>query len=143
MAVRLACDGSVEVVELDTSHFVGNAPGWAALSYDGGELLARTALQPDTRHRFAVPGGPVAGQVRLDIYPDGAWPGCGCSAGPRPRHGRRWPNGSSGLLPGPQLAALLRAAGLPPDEAARRAEARAGPGRTCRRPRRELFRLLG
>ena len=33
--VRLACAGSVEVVELDTSHFVGNAPGWATLSGDG------------------------------------------------------------------------------------------------------------
>ena len=33
--VRLACAGSVEVVELDTSHFVGNAPGWAALAGDG------------------------------------------------------------------------------------------------------------
>ena len=69
--VRLACAGSVEVVELDTSHFVGNAPGWATLSGDGGDLLPRTALQPDTQHRFAVPGGPVTGQVRLDIYPDG------------------------------------------------------------------------
>ena len=27
--------GRVEVVELDTSHFVGNAPGWATLSGDG------------------------------------------------------------------------------------------------------------
>ena len=70
VAVRLACEGSVEVVELDTSHFVGNAPGWATLRGDSGELLPRTALQPDTRHRFAVPGGPVNGQVRLDIYPD-------------------------------------------------------------------------
>src|SRR2546430_7666583 len=88
--VRLACAGSVEVVELDTSHFVGNAPGWATLggdgpgdgpagdgpagdgpAGDGRALLPRTALQPDTRHRFAVPGGPVTGQVRLDIYPDG------------------------------------------------------------------------
>jgi allantoicase len=34
-------------------------------------LLPRTALQPDTRHRFAVPGGPVTERVRLDIYPDG------------------------------------------------------------------------
>ena len=71
VTVRLACAGSVEVVELDTSHFVGNAPGWASLGYDGGALIARTALQPDTRHRFAVPGRPVAEQVRLDIYPDG------------------------------------------------------------------------
>src|SRR5260370_14054310 len=80
VAVRLACAGAVEMVELDTSHFVGNAPGWAALRYDGpgegpGEgraLLPRTALQPDTRHRFAVPGGPVAGQVHLDVLPDGS-----------------------------------------------------------------------
>src|SRR5713226_410743 len=61
VAVRLACAGSIEVAELDTSHFVGNAPGWATLrGSDGSELVPRTALQPDTRHRFAVPGSPVA-----------------------------------------------------------------------------------
>src|SRR5580704_40407 len=47
--VRLACAGRIEIVELDTSCFIGNAPGWGALSYPGGDLLARTALQPDTR----------------------------------------------------------------------------------------------
>src|ERR1700744_6311730 len=71
VTVRLACAGAVEVAELHTSHFVGNAPGWGALGYDGGDLLPRTPLQPDTRHRFAVAGQPVAGEVRLDIYPDG------------------------------------------------------------------------
>src|SRR5246127_4930309 len=54
--VRLACAGVVDLVELDTSHFKGNAPGWASLGSGGGDLLARTALQPDTRHRFAVAG---------------------------------------------------------------------------------------
>ena len=126
VAVRLACAGSVEVVELDTSHFVGNAPGWARLGYDGGDLVARTALQPDTRHRFAVAGGPVAEQVRLDVYPDGGMarlrvfgmPTAGARAALADRFLR--------LLPGPQLVALLRAAGVPADEAGRRAAARGG-----------------
>jgi allantoicase len=126
VAVRLACAGSVEVVELDTSHFVGNAPGWATLGYDGGDLVARTALQPDTRHRFAVAGGPVAEEVRLDVYPDGGMarlrvfgvPTVGARAALADRFLR--------LLPGPQLVALLRAAGVPTDEADRLALARAG-----------------
>jgi allantoicase len=70
--VRLAAPGVVQLAELDTSHFKGNAPGWAQLTGAGGEpLLPRVRLQPDTRHRFRLaPGGPV-GEVRLDIYPDG------------------------------------------------------------------------
>jgi allantoicase len=126
VAVKLACAGSVEVVELDTSHFVGNAPGWAALGYDGGNLLARTALQPDTRHRFAVPGGPVAEQVRLDVYPDGGMARLRVFGIPTPGARAALADRFLRLLPGPQLAALLQAAGLPPDEAARRAAARAG-----------------
>jgi len=76
--VRLGVPGAVRVIELDTSHFKGNAPGSAAVTgYDAGgrtfELLPRTRLQPDTPHRFVVAGDetPVASQVRLDIYPDG------------------------------------------------------------------------
>lgn len=70
--VRLAAPGVIRLAELDTSHFKGNAPGWAALTGSGGELLLpRTRLQPDTRHRFRIAhDGPVEG-VRLDIYPDG------------------------------------------------------------------------
>jgi allantoicase len=124
--VRLACAGSVEVVELDTSHFVGNAPGWATLSGDGpgdgpaGDgraLLPRTALQPDTRHRFAVPGGPVTGHVRLDIYPDGGMARLRVlgrpTAGARAELAARFLR----LLPEAQLTGLLRAAGLPAAEA--------------------------
>jgi allantoicase len=81
--VRLGVPGVVVMVELDTTHFKGNAPGAAALTgFDraGGafEILPRTRLQPDTRHRFVVaPPDPAsrtgmrAMQVRLDIYPDG------------------------------------------------------------------------
>jgi allantoicase len=126
VAVRLACPGSVEVVELDTSHFVGNAPGWAALGSDGGGLVARTALQPDTRHRFAVPGGPVAGQVRLDIYPDGGMARLRVFGRPTPEARAELADRFLRLLPGPQLVAVLRAAGLTPDEASRRAGTRAG-----------------
>lgn len=126
VTVRLACAGSVEVVELDTSHFVGNAPGWAALGYDSGDLIARTALQPDTRHRFAVPGGPVAEQVRLDVYPDGGMARLRVFGMPTPEARGALADRFLRLLPGSQLAALLRAAGLPSDEAARRAGARAG-----------------
>src|SRR5215469_18717075 len=124
--VRLACAGVVEVVELDTSHFVGNAPGWAALGYDAGDLVARTALQPDTRHRFAVPGGPVAEQVRLDVYPDGGMARLRVFGMPTPQARAALADRFLRLLPEAQLAAVLSAAGLPPDEAARRAGARAG-----------------
>ena len=126
VAVRLACAGSVEVVELDTSHFVGNAPGWAALGYDGGDLLARTALQPDTRHRFAVAGGPVAEQVRLDVYPDGGMARLRVFGIPTPQARAVLADRFLRLLPEAQLAAVLGAAGLARDEAIRRAGARAG-----------------
>ena len=143
--VRLACAGSVEVVELDTSHFVGNAPGWAALAGDGPgpdgtALLPRTALQPDTRHRFAVPGGPVTGQVRLDIYPDGGMARLRVLGRPTEQARTALAERFLRVLPEPQLAGLLRAAGLPPDEAARRASARAGLD-SLPRAARELFRL--
>jgi allantoicase len=117
VAVRLACAGSVEVAELDTSHFVGNAPGWAALRGDGCDLVPRTALQPDTRHRFAVPGSPVTRDVRLDIYPDGGMarlrvlgrPTAAARASLAARFVR--------LLPEAQLAGVLRGAGLSAAEA--------------------------
>jgi allantoicase len=126
VAVRLACAGSVEVVELDTSHFVGNAPGWAALGYDGGELIARTRLQPDTRHRFPVPGGPVAEQVRMDVYPDGGMARLRVLGTPTQAAREALADRFLRLLPEAQLAAVLRAAGLPPDEAGRPASARTG-----------------
>jgi len=126
VAVRLACAGSVELVELDTSHFVGNAPGWAALGYDGGELIARTALQPDTRHRFAVPAAPVAERVRLDVYPDGGLARLRVFGTPTGAARAALADRFLRLLPEPQLAGLLRATGLPPDEAGLRAARRAG-----------------
>ena len=73
LAVALAAPGLLHDVVIDTSRFVGNAPGWAALADDetGRELLGRTRLLPDTEHRFRLAApGPVR-RVRLDIFPDG------------------------------------------------------------------------
>jgi allantoicase len=79
----LAGPGVVRVAELDTSYFVGNAPGWASLrgcdarvaNVDDADawfdLLPRKRLQPDTRHRFRLSGLPEVTHVRLDIYRDG------------------------------------------------------------------------
>jgi allantoicase len=81
--LRLAGAGVVRLAELDTSWFVGNAPGWASLracdaraadpSEAGAwaELLPRTRLLPDTRHRFRLDGAAEATHVRLDVFPDG------------------------------------------------------------------------
>ncbi len=69
--LRLACPGSIALAEIDTTHFVGNSPGWAGLTGGNGEeLLPRTPLQPDTRHRFALDTVAVS-EVRLDVFPDG------------------------------------------------------------------------
>ncbi len=84
---RLTGPGRLRRVELDTTHFIGNAPAEARLAAVDGraheaghtadgpgwhELLPRTRLQPDTRHVFPLPtpAEPVT-HVRLDIYPDG------------------------------------------------------------------------
>jgi len=75
---RLAGPGVVRLAELDTRYFVGNAPGWASLQGTDGrdpgvwiELLARTRLQPDTRHLFRLPAAAEVTDVRLDVFPDG------------------------------------------------------------------------
>jgi allantoicase len=75
VSVALAAAGVVRIAELDTTHFKGNAPGWAELRGRTGDdwfpLLPRTRLQPDTRHRFLLADPAAATEVRLDIYPDG------------------------------------------------------------------------
>jgi allantoicase len=75
--------GVVRIAELDTSYFVGNAPGWASLRGCDArvanidepdawfEILPRERLQPDTRHRFRLSSTREATHVRLDVYPDG------------------------------------------------------------------------
>ncbi|WP_163505636.1 allantoicase [Fodinicola acaciae] len=75
VTVGLAAPGRVRLAELDTSHFKGNAPGFATLRGLAGEksveLLPRTRLQPDTRHRFLLDSAEVVSEVRMDVFPDG------------------------------------------------------------------------
>ena len=83
VTVRLAAEGTVRRVEIDTSYFVGNAAGWAVLRATGAtdvhpddvtdwvELLPRTRLQPDTRHFFRIAAQAPVAHVRLDVHPDG------------------------------------------------------------------------
>ena len=126
--VSLACEGVVTLAELDTSYFVGNAPGSAALTGVGpdGEvpLLPRTRLQPDTRHRFVLTAAPGVQRVRLDVFPDGGmarlrlW-GRPTSAG-RSALGRRWFD----ALPDVQALEVLGSLGVPPQDAGRLVGAR-------------------
>jgi allantoicase len=82
--LRLAGPGHIRQAVLDTSCFLGNAPGAAALhgcdARDSGpgtaywfELLPLTGLRPDTEHRFRLgpAAAPLVSHVRLEIHPDG------------------------------------------------------------------------
>jgi allantoicase len=122
--VDLACEGVVGLAELDTSYFLGNAPGSASLTgrtADGEEvvLLPRTRLQPDTRHRFVLDGGAGVRSVRLDVFPDGGlarlrlW-GRPTAAG-RAELGRRWFDS----LPDVTALEVLGSIGVDPSEAGR------------------------
>lgn len=87
----LAAAGVPRVLEVDTTHYVGNPPGAASLRgvdarsasltdllHDDAawvELVPLTPLLPDTVHRFRLRDTlaevPVVTHVRLDIHPDG------------------------------------------------------------------------
>jgi allantoicase len=73
--IALAAPSSIEFLDLDTSHFKGNAPGAAsvrgALDGDWFDLLPRVPLNPDTPHRFPTVQRGTVDRLRLDIYPDG------------------------------------------------------------------------
>jgi allantoicase len=127
--VVLACEGTVGLAELDTSWFLGNAPGSAALTgrtADGTEvvLLPRTRLQPDTRHRFVLDGGTGVRSVRLDVFPDGGMARLRLWGRPTPAGraalGRRWFD----ALPDVQALEVLGSIGVPPQVAGRLVGAR-------------------
>jgi allantoicase len=79
VVVRLGAAGVPRSVEVDTSCFVGNAPGWVRLTAGAGpdpdgswtEIVPKVAVRPDTRHRFLVEEASPVSHVRLDVYPDG------------------------------------------------------------------------
>ena len=85
--VRLAAAGTVERLEIDTTHFKGNAPGRCTVEaihapgaargvadqLAGWRMLIGSPLQPHTRHVFDTELrrlGPVT-HLKLSVFPDG------------------------------------------------------------------------
>ena len=82
--VKLAAPGAIDRLEIDTTHFKGNAPGScvvegvhapgvAADRLEAWRRLLASPLQPHTRHRFADELrriGPVT-HLKLSVFPDG------------------------------------------------------------------------
>jgi allantoicase len=125
VAVDLACAGRIEIAELDTSCFIGNAPGWASLrDGSGGVMLPRTALSPDTRHRFALTDADVVERARLDIFPDGGMARLRLWGAPAAEARVALAQRFLTHLPQSQLIGVLIAAGVPRDEAVGLAGAR-------------------
>lgn len=109
LVVRLAAPGVLHDAVIDTSRFVGNAPGAAALTDadTGVVLLPRTRLLPDTEHVLRVRPAASVRRVRLDIYPDGGISrlrlrGAVADAAHRAAIAQRWLD----LLPADQAAAV-------------------------------------
>lgn len=78
VVLKLAAEGRVRRIEVDTNHFKGNYPDTCSIeaSADGkewAELLPRTRLQAHTRHFFSdelIDGGPIT-HLRMNVFPDG------------------------------------------------------------------------
>lgn len=78
VVVKLATEGQVRRIELDTNHFKGNYPDTVSIEGSGDcetwtELLPRTKLQAHTRHFFIdelTTDAPFT-HLRLNVYPDG------------------------------------------------------------------------
>ncbi len=87
--VRLGTRGTIRRVEVDTAHFKGNFPesfsleacdvepakteNVAAAALDWREVLSRTKLQADTRHRYEkeIKAAGEVTHARFNIFPDG------------------------------------------------------------------------
>jgi len=82
--IRLAAAGTIERLEIDTTHFKGNAPGRctvegvhapgvAADQLAGWRMLVGSPLQPHTRHLFDDELRRIGAvtHLRLSVFPDG------------------------------------------------------------------------
>jgi allantoicase len=77
--IKLGAPGTIARVDVDTTHFKGNAPAACSLeastsgAADWRELLPRTPLDADRRHTFETAAPRTGGvtHVRLNIFPDG------------------------------------------------------------------------
>ena len=85
--VALGAQGRIRALDIDTNHFLGNHPPYAALDVLSAspkasaeqlmqatswtELLPQSALKPGSQNLFAVNSEHVVTHVRLRIFPDG------------------------------------------------------------------------
>ena len=73
--INLAAEAVPTVIEIDTTHYKGNAPGAVTVSAKHKDtwqpLLSRIPVLPDTSHRFRALSDTPTTQLRLDIHPDG------------------------------------------------------------------------
>ena len=75
--LKLGLPGVIHGVDVDTNHFLGNAPSFvsleAASSAEGPwtEILARSPVNPGSQNLFAVTGRQTWTHLKLHIYPDG------------------------------------------------------------------------
>jgi allantoicase len=113
--VRLAAAGTIERLEIDTTHFKGNAPARCTVEGKRGDtwcLLLASPLQPHTRHRFGDELRRIGDvtHLRLSVFPDGG-------VARLRAHGRLAPETQPGLArltalaPADATAALLRCCG--------------------------------
>jgi allantoicase len=82
--IRLAAAGTIEQLEIDTTHFKGNAPGSCAVegvhapgtrvdALQGWRMLFESQLQPHRRHFFCDELRRIGAvtHLRLSVFPDG------------------------------------------------------------------------
>lgn len=97
VVVGLAAEAEVERVDLDTTHFIGNAPGRVGVDVGVGDGqvpnegqwhadAATVTTRPHQRHHVALPVPVVGTHVRLRVSPDGGIARVGV-------HGRITPTG--------------------------------------------------
>ena len=127
--VRLAGAGTVERLEIDTSHFKGNAPALVSVEGkhdDDWRLLLKTPVQPHKRHLFddlrrvgdvthlRVSVYPCGGIARLrawgQLAPKAALPELEVAQLLRCCGSTRWAEGMAALQPFEDAGALMRAA---------------------------------
>ena len=79
--VALSEPGTVNALEIDTTHFKGNAPAEVMVTAGSAsellkapgaiELLARQVVQADTPHKYITFCNQIVEAVRVDVFPDG------------------------------------------------------------------------
>lgn len=79
--VQLCAAGTINSLEIDTTHYKGNAPAEVMVTAGSSaellkapgsiELLARQVVQPDTPHRYITSCNQIVEAVRVDVFPDG------------------------------------------------------------------------